>query len=307
MPPRRNGNANGRPYVNNPALASHLWCQEDLTPMEKFVALCLAEHRNKNTGRCAVGARRLRKMTGIGSLQTVVAAIRGLKDKGTLVTLKGKGKAPTRYVFTFDAMELFQLPGIDERDKKLALQAGQIADQQQGEQILQAREQGKHYLQDCLDRLEAEDQDAGAQEGQATLPDAVALAQHLMERIQAWKPDWKPPTASALKNWETAIDRMIRLDNRTPERIHQVIDFATGDSFWQPNILSAGKLREKFDTLEGQLRRPKRSSTYDSLQERRKREQQLLAEVYAEACEEEEEALKAGEQVNPFSGTDLDR
>ena len=42
---------------------------------------------------------------------------------------------------------------------------------------------------------------------------------------------------------------MKRLDNRTEEDITDVLKWACKDSFWQTNILSTKKLREKFDAL----------------------------------------------------------
>ena len=78
-------------------------------------------------------------------------------------------------------------------------------------------------------------------------PEARKLAEYLMQKIKAIKPDAKPPK---LDTWAKSFDRLLRLDKRKPERIRQVIDFATTDEFWHKNILSAGKLREKFDQLE---------------------------------------------------------
>lgn len=52
-----------------------------------------------------------------------------------------------------------------------------------------------------------------------------------------------------LNKWAAEIDKMIRLDSRTPEDIRRVIYFSQKDPFWQCNILSTKKLREKFDTL----------------------------------------------------------
>ncbi|MCL5266762.1 MAG: hypothetical protein M1469_01500 [Bacteroidetes bacterium] len=54
---------------------------------------------------------------------------------------------------------------------------------------------------------------------------------------------------SAIQRWAFDIDRMIRLDNRPPEEIREVIVFAQRSSFWRSNILSAKKLREKYTTL----------------------------------------------------------
>jgi len=77
--------------------------------------------------------------------------------------------------------------------------------------------------------------------------DAFRLAELLLSLILARKPDFKKPN---LQGWAKDIDRMIRLDKRTPEQIEAVIRWCQQDLFWQSNILSAAKLREKFDQLE---------------------------------------------------------
>jgi len=47
---------------------------------------------------------------------------------------------------------------------------------------------------------------------------------------------------------------MIERDERTPEEIRQVIEFAQSDPFWCSNILSTQKLRKQFDTLYLQMK-----------------------------------------------------
>jgi hypothetical protein len=84
-------------------------------------------------------------------------------------------------------------------------------------------------------------------------PIAFELANHLLNRILDWKPNLKKHTEIQFEKWNTAIDRMIRLDKRDPNQIRAVIDFATSDSFWQSNILSAFSLRKHFDQLEGKM------------------------------------------------------
>lgn len=61
--------------------------------------------------------------------------------------------------------------------------------------------------------------------------------------------------AKARKRWVIEIERLIRLDNRAPPEIREMILWATEDRFWSGNILSAGKLREKWDTLKAQKER----------------------------------------------------
>lgn len=58
-----------------------------------------------------------------------------------------------------------------------------------------------------------------------------------------------PRTLAEKQKWAVEIDRMKRLDGRTEEEIMQALNYAIIDSFWQTNIRSAKKFREKFETL----------------------------------------------------------
>lgn len=51
------------------------------------------------------------------------------------------------------------------------------------------------------------------------------------------------------KAWRVACDRLMRLDERTPEQIERAIRWCQADDFWYRNILSMPKLREKYDRL----------------------------------------------------------
>jgi len=72
------------------------------------------------------------------------------------------------------------------------------------------------------------------------------LALRLYERILENNPDHKKPN---LQKWADDIRLMMERDNRTEEQISFLIDWCQQDSFWKRNILSTGKLREKFDQL----------------------------------------------------------
>lgn|ERR1700722_10047957 len=50
-------------------------------------------------------------------------------------------------------------------------------------------------------------------------------------------------------DWGVTADLMLRLDHRIPEEIAGIIQWSQRDNFWKSNILSMGKLREKFDQL----------------------------------------------------------
>ena len=58
-----------------------------------------------------------------------------------------------------------------------------------------------------------------------------------------------PGTLAEKQKWAIEIDRMKRLDGRTEGEILQALYYAITDPFWQTNIRSAKKFREKFETL----------------------------------------------------------
>lgn len=78
-------------------------------------------------------------------------------------------------------------------------------------------------------------------------PESLELSALLLQRILDRKPDFKKPN---LQSWAGHVDKMIRLDNRKPERIREIIQWCQSDDFWQNNILSTAKLRKQFDKLE---------------------------------------------------------
>jgi hypothetical protein len=85
-------------------------------------------------------------------------------------------------------------------------------------------------------------------------PDAHRLAEYLLEQILVSKPDLKVPTDSAFKGWVREMDHIVRLDHRNPDRVAEVIHFATRDeSFWSGVILSAKSLRRGFDRIEKKM------------------------------------------------------
>lgn len=72
------------------------------------------------------------------------------------------------------------------------------------------------------------------------------LAKLLLDSILQNNPKFKSPD---LQKWAAEVDKMMRLDSRAIQEIHAIILFSQQDIFWRANILSMGKLREKFDQL----------------------------------------------------------
>ncbi|MEN6428324.1 MAG: hypothetical protein ABFE13_23485 [Phycisphaerales bacterium] len=94
--------------------------------------------------------------------------------------------------------------------------------------------------------------------------DEWKLSELLLDGILERKPDFRRP---ALLRWAGEIDRMIRIDGRTPGRIEAVIHWCVKDPFWSNNILSTGKLRKHFDRLELEMDRPAPGASQESTRE----------------------------------------
>jgi len=77
--------------------------------------------------------------------------------------------------------------------------------------------------------------------------DEVRLSGLLFEKIFSRNPKHKKPN---IQTWAKDIDKMIRIDHRSPEDIRRVIIWCQADPFWQNNILSTAKLRKQFDQLQ---------------------------------------------------------
>ncbi|MBP3950311.1 hypothetical protein [Bacillus suaedae] len=72
------------------------------------------------------------------------------------------------------------------------------------------------------------------------------LAERLLERIRSNNQDFKQPD---LQLWSKDMLLMIRKDQRDQDQMFKVIDWCQDHSFWKIHILSASKLREKYDQL----------------------------------------------------------
>jgi hypothetical protein len=88
----------------------------------------------------------------------------------------------------------------------------------------------------------------------------MTLAKKLQTHILSNNPKAK---TGNLQKWALEFDRMMRLDSRSYDEIVQVMEFSQRDSFWMSNILSAKKLRDKFDTLYLQSQKKPKSYTHE--------------------------------------------
>ncbi|MBO1628218.1 phage replisome organizer N-terminal domain-containing protein [Bacillus arachidis] len=75
-------------------------------------------------------------------------------------------------------------------------------------------------------------------------------AKYLFEKIKGNNPKQKEPN---FDSWANDFRLIREKDNRELQEIKDVIDWCQADPFWQGNILSPKKLREKFDQLTIQM------------------------------------------------------
>lgn len=86
--------------------------------------------------------------------------------------------------------------------------------------------------------------------------DEYKLASYLVARIRTNNAEFKTPN---LQNWSNDIRLMIERDGHTAKQIRNMIDWCQADDFWFANILSAKKLRSKYETMRAQALRDTRS------------------------------------------------
>ena len=74
----------------------------------------------------------------------------------------------------------------------------------------------------------------------------IRLSNFLFNHILKNNPNSKKPN---FQKWAKDFDAILRIDKRPLEKVKEVIKWSQEDSFWKANILSPGKLRDKFDQL----------------------------------------------------------
>ncbi len=92
--------------------------------------------------------------------------------------------------------------------------------------------------------------------------EALRLSTLLAELILINKPDYRElqngTREKRIESWTDDIEKMIRIDGRDPKQIESVIIWSQKDGFWYKIILSGATLRDKFDRLEMDMRKPNR-------------------------------------------------
>lgn len=97
---------------------------------------------------------------------------------------------------------------------------------------------------------------AAAVDPSPSVAEAERLSELLRSRIATRDGNAKAAKLPVPPGWARDIEKLLRIDGRRPEDVEKVIAWCQQDGcFWAPNVLSGKKLREKFDTMWGQMRR----------------------------------------------------
>lgn len=88
------------------------------------------------------------------------------------------------------------------------------------------------------------------------------LAKSIFTKIRQLNPSHREPN---LKAWANELRLMVERDGKSQAEIFDLFSWANQDSFWQANILSPKKLREKWDVLILQRSRKKPQGRVDNL------------------------------------------
>lgn len=98
-------------------------------------------------------------------------------------------------------------------------------------------------------------------------PEAIELATSLFESIRARQPDNKSVQScnrdKTIALWANAFRLAHNQDGRSWEDLKEVLAWSQRDPFWQANILSAAKLREKFDQLKARMPKAVRARGFE--------------------------------------------
>jgi AraC-like DNA-binding protein len=113
-----------------------------------------------------------------------------------------------------------------------------VADTRQDCRIEQGKEQGKEQKQRQRKFTDVD----------------IELAEMVFQGVRRLNPGHKTPN---METWANDVRKMREIDNRNPEQIRQVFQWANNDNFWQGNILCPEKLRKQFDQLLIKMEPPK--------------------------------------------------
>jgi hypothetical protein len=104
--------------------------------------------------------------------------------------------------------------------------------------------------------------DAAQNENQSERePENEALSSEMDEarKLCEYLCDTMEVEAQITKRWIVDMERLVRIDGRTPDQVRRCIDWVAADEFWYVNVRSPQKLRKHWERLRLEAKRPGRS------------------------------------------------
>lgn len=218
----------------------------DLPPNAKLLAAYLSRYMNKDKDHAFPALKRIECETGLGHA-TVLRNLNLLEANGWLKRHRGGGRNHvTHYHVAFPSVieEGIKQVHIGPVQKNKQVHSGP---DENDKQVHQSEETGPQWTsnQQRINKPFTSEKNSPTRR-KVFSEDDLAIATWMFEVLKTDNPDHKPPN---LKTWANDIRLMRERDNRKPEHIRALFAWAHKDSFWCANILSPGKLREKWEQL----------------------------------------------------------
>lgn len=198
------------------------WAWEiDLSSSDKLVLLCLSDCHNADTGQCNPSVGYICRKTGLNK-KTTLKSLRSLYEQGLMNKTKVEGSS-NWYTLNIGSTKFDPPPGVN---------LGQGGGVKTGHKPISKPKKNLRWENGDME-----------------------VAEHIYKSLLALNPKHKKPN---LESWANDIRLMREQDNHSIAEIRQMFTYAHNDRFWRANILSPGKLRDKWDTLA--LRKGQESS-----------------------------------------------
>lgn len=135
-----------------------------------------------------------------------------------------------------------------------------------------------HIEPSCQEKEMEQGKGTGKREKEVDPPGEALRLSNLLADLIEENGALRPKVTEA---WWQSVDRMMRIDKRTPEQIERAMRWSQAHEFWRSNILSPRKLREKYETLRLQAQTSNRANGSGL---------STIERMYNEALQEEENA-----------------
>jgi len=234
----------------------------------KAVLIALANVHHSENNSCFASIPGLVKFTEL-NWKTVSAAIDFLSEAGFISVEKRPGAA-SKFTLNMDVttsklgvgksgdLERMRAATPSKNGERTHSKFGageeDTTPSKNGGNPLQKRNQPPPNLEDKRVKRDKRDIKTSCQRSAPTKiepEEFVRCAEAMWSRVQSVTQSAKQPN---LNNWARDIRLLVERDGRSREEVWRVFVWANGHHFWKTNILSPGKLREKFDQLYAQSR-----------------------------------------------------